>query len=90
MLSFPRGGVAMPTTHVLKVSLPESVYQAAAHLAAELGVSLQQLACEAIASRAAKPAGLGLTEAYELLAEDAEETNVEIFLEAQAEALLNE
>ncbi len=33
----------MPTTHVLKVSLPENVYQAAAHLAAEQGVSLEQL-----------------------------------------------
>ncbi len=80
----------MPTPHVLKVSLPETVYQAAADLAAEQGVSLEQLACEAIASRAARPAEPDLTDAYELLADDADETNVEIFLDAQAETLLNE
>ena len=73
----------MPTTHVLKVSLPETVYKAAAHLAAQQGVSLEQLAREAIASTAARPAEMDLTEAYELLADDVEETNVEIFLEAQ-------
>ncbi len=33
----------MPTTHVLKISLPETLYEAAAHLAAEQGVSLEQL-----------------------------------------------
>ena len=60
----------MSTTHVLKVSLPETVYEAAVHLAAEQGVSLEQLAREAIASRAARPAEMDLTEAYELLAND--------------------
>ena len=80
----------MPTTHVLKVSLPETVYQAAAHLAAEQGVSLEQLAREAIASTAARPPEVDLAEAYELLAGDAEEADVEIFLEAQSEALMNE
>ncbi len=79
----------METTHELKVSLPQTVYEAASQIAAEQGVSLEQLAREAIASKAARPAERGLTEAYELLADDAEETNVEIFLEAQTEALLN-
>ena len=80
----------MTTTHVLKVSLPETVYEAASHLAAAQGVSLEQLAREAIASRASMLVEMDLSEAYDLLADDAEETNVEIFLEAQTEALLNE
>jgi len=79
----------MATARTLKISLSETVYRAARDLAAELGVSLEQLAREAIASRAAKPTERNLTEAYELLADDAAEADTEVFLEAQTEALLN-
>ncbi len=80
----------METTHILKISLPETVYRAASEVASEQGVSLEQLAREVIAAQAQRPAEMDLSEAYEILAEDAEATDVEIFMEAQAEALLNE
>ncbi len=79
----------MEATHRLTINLPTTIYDAAHEIASEQGVSLEQLACDAIAARAQKPPDLDLAEAYEILAEDSEATDVEIFMEAQTEALLN-
>ena len=58
----------MATTHVLKVSLPETIYETARRMAAELGISLEQWARDAITvqtrNRVEPPGGASTDDAY--------------------------
>ncbi len=76
--------------HALTLRLPDPVYQAAKQLAAREGLSLNKLIQEAISERARHSTDQRLRDAYAILAEDAEEADVEKFLAVQAEALLND
>lgn len=77
----------METRHAVQVDLPTPVYETALELATARGMSLAEFACEAITEKAQSPPSKDLAEAYEVLAEDSEETNVEVFLAAQSEAI---
>jgi hypothetical protein len=50
-------------------------------------MSLAELGREAITEKARSRQPMDLAEAYEVLAGDSEETNVEVFLAAQSEAI---
>ncbi len=79
----------MTEAHALTVRLPGSVYRTAKRLARAEGVSINALVSTAIADRARRAAARRLSRAYDLLAEDMAEANIEGLLEAQVEALLD-
>ncbi|MHC4670945.1 MAG: hypothetical protein ACYTBZ_00550 [Planctomycetota bacterium] len=70
--------------------LSEKVYKAAKNIASRRGISINRLVQEAIAEKADKALETRLKKAYDLLAEDQEESDAEVFFAAQAEALLND
>ncbi|HEX3529610.1 MAG TPA: hypothetical protein VH988_21330 [Thermoanaerobaculia bacterium] len=76
--------------HALTVRLPDQVYQAARNMADRLGISINRLVQEAIAEKAEKSVEERLSRAYDMLAVDAAETDVERFFAVQVEALLGE
>jgi predicted DNA-binding ribbon-helix-helix protein len=80
----------MAEAHALTVRLPDPVYKTAKRLARAEGVSLNVLIGAAITERARRSAAKRLSAAYDLLGQDARGANVEGFLHAQVEALLDE
>lgn len=76
--------------HALTVRLPETVYRAARSMADRQGISLNRLVQEAISEKAEKSVGERLQQAYDLLAADADEADVESYFAIQAEVLLGE
>lgn len=50
----------METRYILRISLPDTVYQAASEVASQQGVSLEHLALEAITARAQRPTEMDL------------------------------
>lgn len=76
--------------HALTVRLPEHVYQAARNMAGRRGISINRLVQEAIAEKAEKSVEERLSRAYDLLAGDPEEADIEGSFAIQAEALLGE
>ena len=79
----------MADAHALTVRLPGPIYRTAKRLARAEGVSVNALISAAIADKARRAAARRLSHAYDRLAEDAGEADVERLLEAQVEALLN-
>ena len=75
--------------HALTIRLPESTYQEAKKMAARKGISLSRLVQEALADKTASSASQSLEAAYDLLAEDAADCDVEGFFALQTEAILN-
>jgi hypothetical protein len=80
----------MADAHALTVRLPGPIYRTAKRLARAEGVSVNALVSAAIADKARQTAAKRLSRAYDRLAEDAAEANVENLFEAQVEALLND
>jgi predicted DNA-binding ribbon-helix-helix protein len=80
----------MADAHALTVRLPGPIYRTAKRLARAEGVSVNALVSAAIADKARRTAAKRLSRAYDRLAEDAGEANVENLLEAQVEALLDD
>jgi len=76
--------------HALTVRLPDQVYQAARNMADRLGISINRLVQEAIAEKAEKSVEERLSRAYDMLALDTAEADVERFFAVQVEALLGE
>lgn len=76
--------------HALTVRLPEQVYRAARNMADRRGISINRLVQEAIAEKAAKSMEERLDRAYDMLALDSAEADVESLFAIQAEALLGE
>ncbi|HEX4965802.1 MAG TPA: hypothetical protein VF173_33645 [Thermoanaerobaculia bacterium] len=76
--------------HALTVRLPDFVYQAARNMADRRGISINRLVQEAIAEKAEKSVEEGLRRAYDMLAGDPVEADVENSFVIQAEALLGE
>ena len=76
--------------HALTVRLPESVYRAARNMADRRGISMNRLVQEAIAEKAEKSVEERLSRAYDMLAEDTAETDIEKSFAIQAEALLDD
>lgn len=76
--------------HALTVRLPDSVYRAARNMADRRGISMNRLVQEAIAEKAEKSIEERLSQAYDMLAEDSAEMDVEKSFAIQAEALLDE
>lgn len=79
----------MADAHALTVRLPGPIYRRAKRLARAEGVSVNALVSAAIADKARRAAAKRLSQAYDRLAEDAAEADVESLLEAQVEALLD-
>jgi predicted transcriptional regulator len=75
--------------HALTVRLPDSIYRAARNMADRRGISINRLVQEAIAEQAEKSVEERLNRAYDMLAEDSAETDVEKLFAIQAEALLD-
>ncbi len=80
----------MADAHALTVRLPGPIYRTAKRLARAEGVSVNALVSAAIADKARRTAARRLSRAYDRLAEDAAEANVQHLLEAQVEALLDD
>jgi hypothetical protein len=76
--------------HALTVRLPEQVYRAARNMADRRGISINRLVQEAIAEIAVKSVEERLDRAYDMLALDSAEADVESLFAIQAEALLGE
>ena len=76
--------------HALTVRLPDQVYRAARNMADRRGISINRLVQEALAEKAEKSVEERLGQAYDMLAEDSAEADVEGFFAIQAEALLDE
>jgi hypothetical protein len=76
--------------HALTIRLPEQVYRAARNMADRRGISINRLVQEAIAEKAAKSMEKRLDRAYDVLALDSAEADVEGLFAIQAEALLGE
>jgi predicted DNA-binding ribbon-helix-helix protein len=76
--------------HALTVRLPDSVYRAARNMAERRGISMNRLVQEAISEKAEKSVEERLSRAYDMLAEDSEQTDIEKSFAIQAEALLDE
>lgn len=76
--------------HALTIRLPEQVYRAARNMADRRGISINRLVQEAIAEKAEKSVEERLSQAYDLLARDSAESDVESLFAVQAEALLGE
>jgi hypothetical protein len=81
---------AMDMDHALTVRLPDPVYRAARNMADRRGISINRLVQEAIAEKAEKALEERSRRAYDVLAEDAAEADVENSFAIQAEALLGE
>ncbi len=78
----------MSTTHPVTIRLPAPVYRRAKEQAESRGISLAAFAREAIADKARSSARqFSLAAAYESLASDPAETDVEPFFAAHAETL---
>ena len=77
----------MNSSHVLTIDLPVTLFRAASRMAAERGISLVRLAREAIEEKTNGRDEMDLSKAYESLAEDPAEADVEVFFPAQAEAV---
>ncbi len=76
--------------HALTVRLPDQVYQAARNMADRRGISINRLVKEAISEKAERSLDERLSHAYDLLAADQAETEIERSFAIQAEALLCE
>jgi len=76
--------------HALTVRLPDPVYRAARNMASRRGISMNRLVQEAIAEKAATSVSERLKQAYEVLAANPEDSDVEGLFAIQAEALLGE
>jgi predicted DNA-binding ribbon-helix-helix protein len=76
--------------HALTVRLPDWVYQAARNMADRRGISINRLVQEAIAEKAEKSLEERLSRAYDLLAQDSAEADVERVFASQVEAVLCE
>jgi hypothetical protein len=74
--------------HALTIRLPEPVYQAARNMADRRGISINRLVQEAIAEKAEKTVEESLHRAYDMLAADQAEADIESSFAIQAEALL--
>lgn len=74
--------------HALTVRLPVQVYQAARNMANRRGISINRLVKEAISEKAERSLDERLSQAYDLLAADPAETEIESSFAIQAEALL--
>ena len=75
--------------HALTIRLPATVYQAAKKLAMRQGISMNRLVQDAIAEKAVESLEKRLSRAYDVLAEDPAEADVERSFALQAEALLD-
>lgn len=75
----------MGNRHALTIELPESLYATLTRAAASRGKNLMTFAREAIMERARGIAEAELVAAYDALADDAEESDVEPLFSAQAE-----
>jgi urease gamma subunit len=78
------------TDHALTVRLPDKVYRAARNMAERQGISLNRLVQQAIAEKAGKSVKHRLEQAYDLLADDPLESNVEEALSVQVEAVFRD
>jgi predicted DNA-binding ribbon-helix-helix protein len=76
----------MDMDHALTVRLPDQVYRAARNMADRRGISINRLVQEAIAEKAEKSVEERLNRAYDMLALDSAEANVESLFAIQAEA----
>ncbi len=76
--------------HTLTVRLPDTLYRAARNMADRRGISLNRLVQEALAEKAEQAVRERLERAYDVLAEDAEQADVEKYVAVQAEALLDD
>lgn len=76
--------------HTLSVRLPDTLYRAARNMADRRGISLNRLVQEALAEKAEQAVRERLERAYDVLAEDAEQADVEKYVAVQAEALLDD
>ena len=76
--------------HALTVRLPDPVYRAARNMADRRGISINRLVQEAIAEKAEKSVEERLSRAYDMLAAEPEEVDIEKSFAIQAEALLDE
>ena len=76
--------------HALTVRLPDPIYRAARTMASRRGISLNRLVQEAIAEKAEQSVAESLQRAYDLLAADPTEADIESSFAIQAEALLGE
>ena len=76
--------------HALTVRLPEDVYQAARNMADRRRISMNRLVQEALAEKAERSVEERLSSAYDMLAEDSAEADVESSFAIQVEALLGE
>ena len=74
--------------HALTVRLPDQIYQAARNMADRRGISINRLVKEAISEKAEQSLNARLSQAYDLLAADSTETDIESSFAIQAEALL--
>ncbi len=74
--------------HTLTIRLPDRIYRAARNMADRHGISLNRLVQETLAERAGKSVEARLKRSYDLLADDARESDVEDALPVQAEAIL--
>lgn len=76
--------------HALTVRLPDPVYRAARNMADRRRISINRLVQEAIAEKAGRSVEERLAEAYDVLAMDSAEADIESSFAIQAEALLGE
>lgn len=76
--------------HALTVRLPDPIYRAAKTMADRRGISLNRLVQEALAEKAEHSVAERLRQAYDLLAVDSAEDDIESSFAIQAEALLGE
>jgi len=75
----------MDMDHALTVRLPDPVYRAARNMADRRGISINRLVQEAIAEKAEKSVEERLSRAYDVLALDSAEADVESLFAIQAE-----
>jgi hypothetical protein len=78
----------MDARHALTIELPETLYTKLARAAASRGKNLMTFAREALIEQAERLDEAELASAYELLANDAEECDVEPLFAAQAATLM--
>jgi predicted DNA-binding ribbon-helix-helix protein len=76
--------------HALTVRLSDPIYRAAKTMADRRGISLNRLVQEALAEKAEHSVAERLRQAYDLLAADSAEDDIESSFAIQAEALLGE
>jgi predicted transcriptional regulator len=76
--------------HALTIRLPDPIYRAAKNMADRRGISLNRLVQEALAEKAEHSVAERLRQAYDLLAVDSAEDDIESSFGIQAEALLGD